>query len=127
MGSSDSVDRSAIAFQRVIEAFSMRDGVTTSSMFGSPGLKLNGKFFAMRVGGDFVAKLPASRVDALVRGGRGERFDPGHGRVMREWVRVPVEGTPSWTELAGEALEFQTVRDDRAGRRPRRSRRAGSR
>jgi hypothetical protein len=39
----------------------------------------------MLVKGRFVAKLPRGRVDELVSGGSGEYFDPGHGRLMKEW------------------------------------------
>jgi hypothetical protein len=38
--------------------------------------------------GKFVAKLPKTRVDQLAIDGRGERFDPGGGRVMKEWLEV---------------------------------------
>jgi hypothetical protein len=31
-------------------------------------------------------KLPRERVDELVEAGAGHRFDPGHGRLMKEWV-----------------------------------------
>jgi hypothetical protein len=52
-----------------------------------------------------VAKLPRERVDELVSGGIGERFDPGHGRLMKEWVGVGVGRAP-WVALAKEAYQF---------------------
>ncbi len=55
--------------------------------------------------GKFVAKLPKDRVDELVRLGKGEYFDPGHGRLMKEWV-VLGSATASWAELAREARRF---------------------
>ena len=55
--------------------------------------------------GTLVVKLPKSRVDALVDGGIGERFDPGHGRVMKEW-RMVTDPTARWRELAIEAHDF---------------------
>jgi hypothetical protein len=36
--------------------------------------------------GDFVVKPPKARVDVLVAFSRAERFDPGHGRLMKEWA-----------------------------------------
>jgi hypothetical protein len=66
---------------------------------------VNGKVFAMVVKERFVAKLPESRVDELVDAGRGEHFDPGHGKPMKEWVSVP-SGKTSWLELAREAHRF---------------------
>ena len=74
--------------------------------FGSRGLKVNGKIFAMMSSkGRFVVKLSKKRVDELVSGGRGERFDPGHGRLMKEWV-VLGTGSANWVDLAREACDF---------------------
>jgi hypothetical protein len=71
----------------------------------SYGLRVGGKIFAMMVRGRFVAKLPRARVDALVAAGQGDRFDPGHGRVMKEWISV-AEGDEDWLALAREAYRF---------------------
>ena len=49
-------------------------------------------------------KLDADRVGALLASGVGEPFDPGHGRVMREWVAVAERRDVDWLELASEAL-----------------------
>ena len=75
--------------------------------FGSKGLKVQRKLFAF-VGskGKLVLKLPGARVDALVESGVGERFDPGHGRVMKEWIAVGDDAKRRWLRLAREALEF---------------------
>ena len=74
-------------------------------LMSSCGLKMKGKFFAMFGRGKFVTKLPKQRVDELVTGGKGTRFDPGHGRLMKEWVVVE-SGKANWVELAGEAYAF---------------------
>jgi hypothetical protein len=47
---------------------------------------VNGKIFAMFGRKQFVAKLSKSQVDALVSAGARKRFDPGHGRLMKEWL-----------------------------------------
>jgi TfoX/Sxy family transcriptional regulator of competence genes len=60
-------------------------GVEPTRMFGSAGLKSHGKTFAMLVRGRLVVKLPRGRVQELLAAGAGDRLDPGHGRVMREW------------------------------------------
>jgi hypothetical protein len=94
-------------FAPVADAFAAEPRVTTGGKgFGSSGLKVDGKLFAMLSSkGLFVAKLPRKRVDELVRLGKGERFDPGHGRLMREWVAV--DGAPrTWVALAREAHRF---------------------
>ena len=73
--------------------------------FGAGALKVGGKIFAMPAQGTLVLKLPASRVDALVAEGLGHRFDPGHGRLMKEWIAL--EGDERrWLALAREALSF---------------------
>lgn len=73
--------------------------------FGSNGLRVGGRIFAMMAQGTLVVKLPRSRVDALVADGDGERFDPGHGRIMREWF-VVTNPSVRWRKLATEAFEF---------------------
>jgi len=55
-------------------------------MMTATGLKTGGKFFAMVVRGELVVKLPADRVDELEASGTGRRFEPGRGRVMKEWI-----------------------------------------
>jgi len=94
-------------FASVIEAFaSDRQVVYGGKGFASSGLKVRGKLFAMISSkGKFVAKLPKSRVAELVRVGKGEYFDPGHGRLMKEWVALDGEAS-SWVELAQEARWF---------------------
>ena len=74
-------------------------------MMSSYGLKVNGKIFAMFGRKQFVTKLPKARVDALVNAGVGTNFDPGHGRIMKEWA-VVADGGPDWIDLAKEAYEF---------------------
>jgi hypothetical protein len=41
----------------------------------------------------------------LVNRGKGQRFDPGHGRIMKEWF-VTGKGSPNWVALAKEAYDF---------------------
>ncbi len=71
-------------FAPVVEAFTGNRHVTLGKMMASYGLKVNGKIFAMFPRGKFVVKLLKMRVDELVSSGKGERFDPGHGRLMKE-------------------------------------------
>ena len=81
--------------------------MSTGTGFGSaPGLRVSGKIFAMLVHDALVVKLPRARVDELVSSGIGERFDPGHGRIMKEWVAVSAESAADWIELATDALAF---------------------
>ena len=103
------------AFQQVVAALRREGGIddgpdpSPRRTFGSTGLKVNGKLFAMSVKGALVVKLPKDRVDALVASGVGTHFDPGHGRLMKEWVAV--QGSEDhWVNLAREAREFVSAR-----------------
>jgi TfoX N-terminal domain len=81
--------------------------VTEGTGFGSaPGLRIKGKIFAMLVKDELVVKLPKDRVDELVAAGAAAQFDPGHGRLMKEWASVPAESPEDWERLADEALGF---------------------
>jgi TfoX/Sxy family transcriptional regulator of competence genes len=94
------------------------DGSTQGARrtFGSTSLKANGKIFAMLVNERLVVKLPAARVDELAAAGAGERFDPGHGRVQRQWLSVASSVADDWLALAIEAESF--VSRSGAARRP---------
>jgi hypothetical protein len=93
-------------FAPVAAAFADDREVGLGRMFSSRSvLNVRGKIFAMFVKGKFVAKLPKERVDGLVASGAGEYFDPGHGRLMKEWVAV-ADARPRWVELAREAHAF---------------------
>jgi hypothetical protein len=82
------------------------DGSQSKKRFGSSGLRIQNKIFAMLVKGKLVVKLPRPRVDALITSGEGERFDPGHGRPMKEWVAVEPTSEEGWLDLSREAMEF---------------------
>jgi len=93
-------------FAPIAAAFARDRAVTRRKMFSSENvLAVNGKIFAMLTRGQFVAKLPKPRVDEMVAAGQGVHFDPGHGRLMKEWVAL--EGRQgSWVALAREARAF---------------------
>jgi hypothetical protein len=97
------------AWARVVERFDTAADVTTGRMFQSEGLRLGAKYFAMLCRGELVVKLPADRIDELEAGGVGERFEPGPGRVMREWLSVPVAKARRWPALTDEAHAYAQV------------------
>ena len=92
-------------FAQITRAFTRDPEVSFGRLFASDGIKVRDKIFAMLVRGNLVVKLPRARVDALVAAKEGERFDPGHGRVMKEWV-VVAPGAGDWLALAREARSF---------------------
>jgi hypothetical protein len=82
-------------------------GVTAGTGFGrSEGLRISNKIYAMLVNDELVVKLPKERVDELVGAGVGERFDPGQGRMMKEWLSLPASASRRWKTLVAEAKAF---------------------
>ena len=93
-------------FAPVVAAFAKDRAVGLGKMFSSSSvLNVNGKIFAMLARDKFVAKLPKPRVDTLVAAGAGQLFDPGHGRLMKEWIAI-AGAEESWIALAREARAF---------------------
>jgi TfoX/Sxy family transcriptional regulator of competence genes len=82
------------------------DAIEQTRMMNSDGLKTGGKFFAMVSKGELVVKLPRERVDELVEAGEGHRFDPGHGRLMKEWVSLRPADEAACASYVGEARRF---------------------
>jgi hypothetical protein len=101
-------------WQAVVNAVGRPRGVTVvapiaggARRFGSNSLRVNRKIFAMVASqGRFVLKLPAERVEELIRSGEGEHFDRAGKRWMKEWVAMTPGTEWQWAQLAGEALEF---------------------
>jgi TfoX/Sxy family transcriptional regulator of competence genes len=102
------VDADAL-FERIVSRFRDDPAVTPPGegrKFGASGLKVDNKLFAMVSKGELVVKLPRERVDELIAEGKGTRFDPGHGRLMKEWASVVPRHGRSWPKLAQEARDF---------------------
>lgn len=100
-------------YAELVEEMQTRPGVTYGAepgvrgRFGSNGLKVDGKLFAMLSNGSLVLKLPRARVDALVASGDGVRFDPRrNGRIMKEWLVLAPDSGQDWFALATEAMAF---------------------
>ena len=97
----DSVEETA--FAAIVETLAADPRVTQSRMFGSPGLKTGRKVFAMLVKGRLVVKVSARRAGEIVASGVGAYFDPGHGRLMKEWVEIAGGSHEDWMSLVKEA------------------------
>jgi len=92
-------------YRQAVVEFAANAASGSPRRFGSNGLRANGKIFAMLAQDTLVVKLPKARVDELVQAGQGKRFDPGHGRIMKEWF-VVTSSKVSWADLAREAHDF---------------------
>jgi hypothetical protein len=90
----------------VVAGFARNRQVIRKRMFSSENvLTVKQKIFAMFTRGKFVAKLPKALVDDIVSAGQGERFNLGHGRLMKEWAAFETQ-TESWVAVALEAYEL---------------------
>ena len=51
-------------------------------------------------------KLPKERVEELIRSGDCLPYNPGNGKIMKEWVIIPEEYANKWIEYASEAKTY---------------------
>jgi hypothetical protein len=95
-------------FEALVGELVAVEGVTPpgpGAGFGANALRFQRKIFAMLVRGRLVVKLPKARVDALVAGGDGIRFDANKGTPMKEWFSLDPASGLAWPALAREALD----------------------
>ena len=69
-------------------------------------LKIRRKMFCMFSKVTFVVKLPKNRVSELLESKEGLPYDPGNGKIMKEWVIIPESTLEKWIALAQEGKEF---------------------
>ena len=69
-------------------------------------LKIKKKMFVMLNKGNYVVKLPKERVEELISSGEGLPYDPGNGKIMKEWVIIPKEHSDKWIDYASEGKRF---------------------
>jgi len=95
-------------FLELAKSFAGDDKVTfgEGKGFGANALKVKGKIFAMISSkNQLVVKLPTSRVNQLVKEQRGDYFDPGHGRKMKQWLEYR-GASEMWFDIVHEARNF---------------------
>lgn len=97
-----------MTWEELVVDVTARYPVKESKMFGMPCLKReNGKVVAGHWNdGGLTVKLTdeTAREQALAIPG-AELFDPGMGRVMREWVLVPASQSGEWERLVELAIQ----------------------
>jgi hypothetical protein len=96
-----------VTWEELVADVTARHPLTESKMFGMPCLKReDGKVVAGHwKDGGLTVKLTdeTAREEALAISGV-ELFDPGMGRVMREWVLVPESQSGEWERLVELAI-----------------------
>ena len=81
--------------------------IRVSAMFGMPCLKRDtGKVLAgsWKDGGITVKLTDVSQREAALALPGVALFDPGMGRVMKEWVHVPTAQSERWVDLVEQAI-----------------------
>jgi hypothetical protein len=96
-----------MTWEELVADLTARYPLNESKMFGMPCLKReNGKVVAGHwKDGGLTVKLTdgSAREQALALPGV-ELFDPGMGRVMKEWVLVPESLSDEWMGLVEKAV-----------------------
>jgi TfoX/Sxy family transcriptional regulator of competence genes len=84
-----------------------RPGVDWGRMFGTIGLRVRGKIFAVAVhDGGLMVKIPEARADERIAAGETTRMVM-RGRDMREWVVAPLNAPDAlWRSLLDEAYAY---------------------
>ena len=97
-----------MSWDDLVEAVTARHpDVTPGKMFGMPCLKrANGKVVAgfWKDGGVTVKLVDQAAREAALTLPGVDLFDPGMGRVMKEWVLVPAVLAGEWERLVEQAL-----------------------
>jgi hypothetical protein len=95
-------------FWELIDELAAEDSrIREGTIMGGRCVRVDGEFLALvdHKESGLVVKLPAGRVDQLVRSGQGQPFAPA-GRVFREWVAVPAANRDLWLNLLREGVAF---------------------
>ena len=69
-------------------------------------LKVKRKMFVLRNKENITVKLPKERVTELLNSKEGLPYDPGNGKIMKEWVTIPLKDSDKWIDYAKEAMKF---------------------
>jgi hypothetical protein len=95
-------------WDELVESVTARHPLHESKMFGMPCLKReNGKVVAghWKDGGVNVKLTDEAQREAALALPGAQLFDPGMGRVMREWVLVPATQSDEWERLVEQAID----------------------
>ncbi len=69
-------------------------------------LKIKKKMFVFLNKGNMTVKLPKERVTELLSSGEGLPYDPGNGKIMKEWVIIPLKDSDKWINFVEEGMRF---------------------
>ena len=110
-------------FAELTESLRANPEVEQGRMLSSPGLRVQGRFFAF-VGSDdqLIVKVPEEQVRTMVESGIAQPLSM-RDRVMKEWVCLDLPQTPadeqSWTDAIANALVYVRSLPDKPPRKKR--------
>ena len=96
-----------MTWDELVAEVTARHPLRESQMFGMPCLKReNGKVVAgsWKDGGITLKLVDEAQREAALALPGAELFDPGMGRVMKEWVLVPEALSDDWLRLVEQAV-----------------------
>jgi hypothetical protein len=95
-----------MTWEELVAEVTARHSLRESKMFGMPCLKReNGKVVAGHwKDGGLTVKLTDEGLREAALAGGAQPFDPGMGRVMKEWVLVPASHSDDWLGLVEQAI-----------------------
>lgn len=93
-------------FAPISKEFLKERDVAEKKMFGTTALTVKGKVFVFPWKGRVVFKLPIERVEEIIASKKGVYFDPGHGRISKEWVAITPRTESECINIAKEAKNF---------------------
>jgi hypothetical protein len=76
-------------------------------------LKIWKKMSAMFNSGKNVFKLPKERVEELISSKKGLPYDPGNGKIMKEWMIIPKDNSGKLIGYAAEAKKMYPITSKR--------------
>ena len=94
------------AFEKIRKTLLKEHDIAEKKMFGTTALTSKGKVFAFLWKEKLVLKLPKDRVSDIIASKKGAYFDPGHGRISKEWVTITPSTQNEWINLSKEAKAF---------------------
>jgi hypothetical protein len=89
--------------------FADDDRVTINQGKGAQGMKVmvkgKPKMVVMFSKGDLLLQMPADLIAKLIADGKGELYDPGTGKAMKDRLLVPATKKRSWKKLVELTIE----------------------
>lgn len=94
-------------FVKLTAGFIQQEGITESTMMGTPCLRFNGDFVTMFFDKEdsLIIKVSPERVNELIETGLANEFNYTKKR-FKEWALVPIDFQDQYSAYITEAVEY---------------------